>query len=389
MNKVAIIPARGGSVGLPGKNIKPLQGVPLVARAVLAAKKAKCIDRIIVSSDCVEILDVASKYGAEPLVRPSEISNAFSSSENALIHAVEQCNLSDDDVLVFLQCTSPFTMGEEIDKVVATLGEKGVQSAFSAVEDHSFIWEVGTDGLAKGITHNHRLKRPRRQDVSKRYRENGAIYAMRVGDFKRDRNRFCGKTILVPVDAPCIEVDTIEDWHLAEAIAESRTLSNAIFDRNNLLEIKALVMDFDGVHTDDAVYVNQDGIETVKCSRSDGFGLEQLRNAGLRTLILSKEENSVVKARAFKLKIDVLQNVSNKVQVLECWLAEHGLKWDDVAYFGNDINDLKCMQKAGVSVAPQNAHQEVKKIASIVVRRDGGNGAIREFCDQYLRFKST
>lgn len=382
MKVVAVIPARGGSVGLPGKNIKPLNGVPLVGRAVLAASKSEYVSGVYVSSDSSEILEVAATFGAVGIRRPAEISGSTASSEAALIHAlreIESMSGRMPDVLVFLQCTSPFTTAEQIDAVVAKLVEDEAASAFSAVEDHGFIWQIAEDGTAAGITHDHTKPRQRRQDMTPRYRETGAIYAMRVPEFLDRGNRFCGKTVLVPVGMPPIEIDTPEDWTVAEAYARLHD-PHRLSPRN---KIKALITDFDGVHTDDCVIVNQDGSEAVRCSRSDGMGIELLRNRGLRMLILSREQNPVVKARAAKLQMDVLHHIRDKLPALDAWRSEHRLEWDELAYIGNDINDLDCMKVCGMSFAPSDAHPEARAVSTMVLQKSGGNGALREL-SEYL-----
>ncbi|QFI69659.1 acylneuraminate cytidylyltransferase [Sinorhizobium alkalisoli] len=382
MKVVAVIPARGGSVGLPGKNIKPLNGVPLVGRAVLAAAKSEYISGVYVSSDSSEILDVAATFGAVGIRRPAEISGSMASSESALIHAlqeIEGISGKVPDVLVFLQCTSPFTTSEQIDAVVSKLLEEQAASAFSAIEDHGFIWQTGEDGTAVGITHDHTKPRQRRQDMTPRYRETGAIYAMRVPEFLERGNRFCGKTALVPVEMPPIEIDTPEDWIVAETYAR-------LHDPHRLApanKIKALITDFDGVHTDDCVIVNQDGSEAVRCSRSDGMGIEMLRHRGLKLLILSREQNPVVKARAAKLQMDVLHHIRDKLPALDAWRSELRLEWREIAYIGNDINDLDCMKVCGMSFAPSDAHPEAKVIATMVLQKSGGSGALREL-SEYL-----
>ncbi|AUX80452.1 acylneuraminate cytidylyltransferase [Sinorhizobium fredii] len=383
MKVVAVIPARGGSVGLPGKNIRPLNGVPLVGRAVLAAAGSEYVSGVYVSSDSSEILHVAASFGAVGIQRPVEISGSTASSESALIHALQEIGSMSGkmpDVLVFLQCTSPFTTSEQIDAVVSKLLQEGAASAFSAIEDHGFIWEIAGDGTAAGITHNHTKPRQRRQDMTPRYRETGAIYAMRVPEFLDRGNRFCGKTVLVPVEMPPIEIDTAEDWTVAEAYAR-------LHDPHRLSpnsKIKALITDFDGVHTDDCVIVNQDGSEAVRCSRSDGMGIEMLRNRGLKMLILSREQNPVVKVRAAKLKMDVLHHICDKLPALDAWRSEHRLDWAEIAYIGNDINDLDCMKVCGMSFAPSDAHPEAKAISTMVLRKSGGNGALRELSDYLI-----
>ncbi len=380
MKVIAVIPARGGSVGLPGKNIKPLNGVPLVGRAVIAAAKSEIVSAVYVSSDSSEILGVAATFGAVGIRRPAEISGPTASSESALVHAlreVERTTGTMPDVLVFLQCTSPFTTSDQIDAVVSTLIAEEAASAFSAIEDHGFIWQIAEDGTAAGITHDHTKPRQRRQDMKPRYRETGAIYAMRVPEFLARENRFCGKTVLVPVDMPPIEVDTPEDWTVAEGYARLHD-PHRVSPRRR---IKALITDFDGVHTDDRVFVNQDGTEAVRCSRSDGMGIEMLRERGLKMLILSREQNPVVKTRAAKLQIGVLHHIRDKLPALDAWRTEHRLEWAEIAYVGNDINDLDCMKVCGMSFAPSDAHPEAKAISTMVLQKPGGNGALRELSE--------
>lgn len=383
---IAVIPARGGSRGLPGKNIRPLGGVPLVARTVDAALHAGCIERVFVSSDDPDILKVARTAGAHAIVRPDEISGATASSESALLHALEHLQADEaglPDVLVFLQCTSPFTTAEEIDLVVETMLRKAADSAFSAIEDHGFIWQEDDAGLAAGITHDHTKPRQRRQDMTPRYRENGAIYAMRVEPFLAERTRFCGRTVLVPVTAPTVEIDTPEDWDMAEAFEASRQRRHP---RKSPLagQIRAVVTDFDGVHTDDRMLVDQDGREAVFCSRRDGMGIERLRDRGVRLLILSKEANPVVRARAAKLEMPVQNQVDDKLPALDAWRIEHGLEWSEIAYIGNDINDVACMSACGLAFSPSDAHPDALEAADIVLEASGGKGALREMSDTLI-----
>lgn len=384
MRVVAVIPARGGSVGLPGKNIRPFNGVPLVGLSVIAAKSASLVSNVYVSSDAQNILDVGEHYGATSIQRPADISNSTASSESALIHAlraIEENEGALPDVLVFLQCTSPFTTSAQIDAIVTQMVEANADSAFSVVEDHGFIWEVAADGTAKGITHDQTKPRQRRQDMTPRYRENGAIYAMRVSSFLESGNRFCGRNILVPMEMPPFEIDTPEDWRIAETFA--RTHGLGALPRSNADKIKALVTDFDGVHTDDCVIVQQDGTEAVRCSRSDGMGIEIVRERGLKLLILSREKNPVVRARAEKLKMAVQHHVRNKLPALDAWRLENGLQWSEIAYIGNDLNDLDCMGACGLSFCPADAHAGAKSVADVVLTKSGGNGALREL-SEYL-----
>lgn len=152
-------------------------------------------------------------------------------------------------------------------------------------------------------------------------------------------------------------------------------------------QIKALVTDFDGVHTDNTVLLDMDGREFVRCSRADGMGLEMLRARGVKLLVLSRESDGVVAARARKLQMECAQNVKEKLPVLDDWRQRNNLSWQELAYIGDDINDLECLAASGLPVAPSNARPEVKDICKIVLQSAGGNGALRELCDHLIERK--
>ena len=150
---------------------------------------------------------------------------------------------------------------------------------------------------------------------------------------------------------------------------------------NSLTEIKALIFDFDGVFTDNTVYVFEDGREAVVCSRADGLGLDKLRAARLPMMVISTERNPVVAARCKKVKLPFLQGVADKLPALEQWLCEKGIALEHTAYLGNDVNDLACMRAVGWPVAVADAYPEIKEIARLVLAKPGGKGAIRELAD--------
>jgi 3-deoxy-D-manno-octulosonate 8-phosphate phosphatase (KDO 8-P phosphatase) len=155
-----------------------------------------------------------------------------------------------------------------------------------------------------------------------------------------------------------------------------------IFNRNKLLKnIELVVFDFDGVFTDNKVHITENGMESVSCFRSDGLGLDLLRNLNIKTAIISTEKNGVVQARAKKLRLDCYHGIDEKKLVLQSIIDQYGVDLSKVAFVGNDINDLSCMRLVGLPVAVNDAYPEVKKAARIVLKRKGGMGAVREFCE--------
>jgi 3-deoxy-D-manno-octulosonate 8-phosphate phosphatase (KDO 8-P phosphatase) len=146
-----------------------------------------------------------------------------------------------------------------------------------------------------------------------------------------------------------------------------------------LLErLRFVFFDFDGVFTDNRVWVNEHGEETLAFSRSDGLGLRRLDDVGVRYLIVSMERNPIVGARAQKLRADCVQGVDDKLSVVR---ERAGESLEDVAFVGNDINDAECLRAVGVPVVPADAWPEVKPLARWVLSRAGGTGCVREFCD--------
>ena len=156
-----------------------------------------------------------------------------------------------------------------------------------------------------------------------------------------------------------------------------------------LVEIKAIAFDFDGVFTDNRVYVMQTGEEAVVCDRSDGMGISMLRKAGIPLIIISTEKNPVVAVRAAKLNIDVLQGIENKLPVLSQWAAQNQLSIEQVAFIGNDINDVDCLNAVGLGIAVADAYPVAVDAADYVLTKNGGQGAVREIADLWLSANSV
>jgi 3-deoxy-D-manno-octulosonate 8-phosphate phosphatase (KDO 8-P phosphatase) len=152
-----------------------------------------------------------------------------------------------------------------------------------------------------------------------------------------------------------------------------------------IFRIRLIVFDFDGVFTDNMVLVFQDGTEAVQCFRSDGIGLQKLRHLGIESVILSTEANPVVSARARKLKIRCIQDCQDKRAALEDIAREKGITLMEIAFVGNDINDLSCLECVALPIVVQDAYQDVVPTALFQTSRSGGHGAVREICDLFER----
>jgi len=149
--------------------------------------------------------------------------------------------------------------------------------------------------------------------------------------------------------------------------------------------LDALIFDFDGVLTNNLVYLDQDGNEWVGCSRSDGLAFDVLRKLNKPCYILSTEKNPVVSARARKLKLTVIQGISDKVEGLEELVAKEGLDLSKVLYVGNDLNDYRAMLLCGYSACPSDSHNTIKEIATFMLHTEGGKGVVRELLEDVLK----
>ncbi|WP_326652130.1 acylneuraminate cytidylyltransferase [Streptomyces sp. NBC_01750] len=404
MTVLAVIPARGGSKGVPAKNLAPVGGVPLVARAVRESLAAPHVTDVVVSTDDGDIAEAARHAGAQVVLRPAAIAGDTATSEAAVLHAMdayEAMHGTQVDVVLLIQCTSPFLAREDVEGVAAAVLEGGADSAVTVAPFHGFVWReqdgeveqstaaaIGAQrvggstallvdtGRTSGYGVNHDASfRPRRQDRPQDFLETGAAYAMSATGFREAGHRFFGRTALVRTDpARVLEVD--DPHELARARALAPLLDTPALPTRE--DIDAVVLDFDGTQTDDRVLIDSDGREIVAVHRGDGLGIAHLRTSGLELLILSTERNPVVAARAHKLQVPVLHGIDRKDLALKQWCEERGIAPERVLYVGNDVNDLPCFHLVGWPVAVASAHGSVRAAARAVTTRPGGEGAIRE-----------
>jgi CMP-N,N'-diacetyllegionaminic acid synthase len=219
---VAIIPARGGSEGIPGKNLIQICGRPLLAWSIMQASMVRRIDKVFVSSDSDEILSIATQYGATPIRRPDSISSDEASSESAWIHALEQIEHAGIDVhlIVGLQATSPIRSSLDLENAIAQMQKDKLDSLLSVVEVEDFFnWRLGQSG-PESIDYDYR-SRSRRQDLERRYLENGSFYIFRPEILRKLNNRLGGKIgIHIMERYKMFQIDNIEDVALCEIIMQ-------------------------------------------------------------------------------------------------------------------------------------------------------------------------
>ncbi len=185
-----------------------------------------------------------------------------------------------------------------------------------------------------------------------------------------------------------------DNLYLRDALCDAlffinRRVTKLTSDAEKIAMVEAIAFDFDGVFTDNRVYVMQNGEEAVVCDRSDGMGISMLRKAGVPMIVISTETNPVVSARCVKLGLEVLQGVDDKLPALEAWAARNKRSMSRIAFIGNDINDVECLRAAGLGVVVADAYPVAVEAADLVLTKNGGRGAIREFADSLLAVRSS
>jgi len=379
-NVLAIIPARGGSKGIPFKNIRPVGGKPLLAHTIDDALSSRLITRVVVSTDHPDVAAVALEHGAEVIRRPPEISDDSADSESALLHAIDhlkQTERYEPELVVFLQATSPLRPPQSIDQAIAEFDDQQADSLFSSCPVHGFVWRREAERLVS-VTYDYQ-HRQRRQNAPEDLIENGSIYIFKTWVLREFKNRLGGKIATYVMDPIySFQVDEPRDLALTEQLL---TLKTSPQELPRLDQVRLLVVDFDGVMTDNRVLVDQDGRESVLCHRGDGWGIDQLKQTRIEIVVLSTETHPVVSARCRKLGITCIQSCSDKLSALKEFAGARAVTPDQIMYIGNDENDLECLRWVGLPVAVADAEPAVRASCVFITERRGGEGAVREICD--------
>ncbi len=215
----AIIPARGGSKAIPKKNIIPFLGEPLITYTIHQANTSELIDETYVSTDDDQISEVSRNAGAKVISRPKELAQDDSTTEAAILHAIDQIPQS-TEIVVLLQCTSPLRREDDIDNAIRLVRDGEYDSALSCCEDHSFYWEEEQD-TAVPVNYNPK-ERKMRQEMNQRYRENGSIYVTDRDVLVEEECRLGGDIGIYEMPKELsYEIDTPEDYRIVESIAEN------------------------------------------------------------------------------------------------------------------------------------------------------------------------
>lgn len=378
---MALVPARGGSKGIPGKNIRSFAGKPLLYWVCRAAEDCAAIDATYVSTDDPAIADTARALGLSKVrvvERAPDTATDTASTESAMLDFADRVEF---DRIALLQATSPLLTAADLDAGLAHL-DAGFDSALSVVRQRRFRWR--RDGGAGAPENYDPLARPRRQDFDGFLVENGAFYATSRAILLRDRCRLGGRVALVEMpEESYFELDDETDWRILEGLFARRRRGGALADR--LARIRLVATDVDGCLTDSGMYYGPDGEALKKFSTRDGKGFDLLHRAGFQTAIITAESTASAVRRAEKLRVPEAHiGIQDKVACMEEIRARLGLAWEEIAYLGDDLGDLDLLRAAGVAACPADAVGAVADACDIRLRARGGSGAFREFADMVI-----
>lgn len=385
---IAFIPVRGGSKSIPLKNIKPICGKPLVYWTIRAACGCKYIEKVYIATDSDRIRETVESFkaGADPDIlskavvigRSAKSASDTASTEFAMLEFAEKYEF---DNIVLIQATSPLLTSEDLDRGFEVFKEDGTDSVLSVVRQKRFHWGVDKDGLAHPTNYDV-FHRPRRQEFDGYLVENGAFYITSKTDLLRSRNRISGRIRAVEMDEDSFfEIDEPSDWMIIESLMMKRKMSE---QKKSVHEIKLFLTDCDGCLTDNGMYYSEYGDELKKFNTRDGMGFALLKQRGIMTGIITGEEVDLNRRRAEKMRVDILiSGCKDKLSAVQKICAEKKISLQNVAYVGDDINDLELLKKVGLSCCPADAVLQVQETVNYVTTAKGGEGVIREIVDNF------
>ncbi len=381
MKMIAFLPVRGGSKSIPLKNIKVINGRPLVYWTVLAAAKCRKINKVFVATDSNIIRETVETFGfdkVEVISRKAETATDTASTESAMLEFAEKYEF---DNIVLIQATSPLLKSEDLERGIDRFESSQFDSVLSVVRQKRFIWKESEERAASAVNYDI-YSRPRRQEFDGYLVENGAFYITSREALLFSKNRISGKIGIVEMpEESYFEIDEPDDWIFVENYMRNQEDAKGFRGK-----IKMVLTDCDGCLTDGGMYYDENGKEIKKFNTKDGMGFQLLRERGIITGIITGESNEAVNKRGKKLQMDIIQTgVEDKKAAIAKLCRAYGIKLEEVAYIGDDINDLEAIQSVGLGCSVSNAMEEVKAAARYVSALRGGDGAVRDIIEYILR----
>jgi len=378
---IALIPMRGGSKSIPGKNVALIAGKPLCYWAINAAIESNIFDHIYISTDAKYIIETVKTLFSAQITnglivletRPAELAQDSTSTEEVIFHSIKNKVF---DFFCLIQVTSPLISADDLREGYSKL-LSGFDSVLSTCRLKRFFWsENGTP-----VNYNI-FKRPRRQDFQGQLVENGAFYFSTKASLLEHKNRLGGKIGLYEMFGDSFfEIDEPSDFQILECLLINK---RAQF-RKKISKIEAIVIDVDGTLTDGGMYYGASGEELKKFNTLDAKGIALARERNIKIFILTAENSPAVHARFNKIQVDFYRHgVADKAVELQSWAKENNINLKNTLYIGDDLGDLDAMKLCGYRACPNNAVTEIKQISDYQSRYIGGNGAAREIISEFV-----
>ena len=380
MMNVELIPVRGGSKSIPLKNIRSIAGKPLVYWTAKAANDCSAIDRVYIATDSIQIRETVEAFQLDKVKvigRSAENASDTASTESVMLEFAAEYRF---DNIVLIQATSPLLTSNDLQKGFTIFEKPDTDSVLSAVPQKRFYWRTDERGLARPINYDL-FHRPRRQEFDGCLVENGAFYITSRDLLLQSGNRISGRIKAYEMDsAAYYEIDEPSDWEIIEAQLLQRLKKEC-----RIPMIKMFLTDCDGCLTDGGMYYSENGDEMKRFNTLDGMGFRLLKERGILTGIITGEEKELNRRRAEKIGLDIYEEgVKDKLAKIKKICRNYNITPENVAYIGDDINDLEVIKAVGFGCSVPTAVQKVKDSAVYVTKRRGGNGAVREVIDLIL-----
>jgi len=339
---------------------------------------------VYVSTDSLIIRDTVNAFSfpnVKVINRSPETASDTASTESAMLEFAKSYQFTN---IILIQATSPLLTSKEIDGGFELFGKDDTDSVFSVVRQKRFIWNTNENGFAVSQNYDP-LQRPRRQDFDGYLVENGAYYITSRSSLLDTGCRMSGNIRAYEMtEDTYFEIDEPSDWLIIEQLMKKNNSAPSVI-QTKLSSIKMFLTDCDGCLTDGGMYYSETGDEFKKFNTKDGMGLANLMKTGIITGIITKENTDIVRRRAEKLKLDELHmGVVDKLAVARDLCTKYKLSMDEVAYVGDDLNDIELLQAVGFSASVNNAILDAKNSADYVTSKNGGDGAVREVADLIL-----
>jgi len=381
MRIVGCIPAKGSSTRTPSKNLQEVLGVPLFLWAANNLNRVLPKKDIYIDSDSDDILELAQKHGFNTIKRPDELATNATDGNQLMMWQAKNV-----DADIFIQHLPPmlFLKEETLRKGIDLIIEKNYDSAFAVMKEQLYLWDDnGPKYDLKNLPNSFTLPTTTIETMG--------LYITTKKSLLESELRVGNKTSMIEIDKyEAIDIDYPTDLEFARVVSKglgfNSEYTKGISSFYKYKNIKLIIIDIDGVMTDGGMYYTENGDEMKKFNTKDGMAIKNIIKNGMQIGFLSSGKNiNIIQNRADLLGVqNVYAGYEKKTKILDEWIDKLNISYEQVAYIGDDINDIDAMSKCKIKACPNDAVSSIKDIVDIVLSRNGGEACVREFIDKYI-----